>query len=141
MPNQAVQPYLTFGGRCEEAINFYRTALGAQVEMMMRFSESPQPPPKEVMAPGFENKICHSSFRIGESKIMASDGCHPGGKFEGFSLSLVVDSEADADKAFNALSEGGQVKMPLSKTFWSPRFGMVQDKFGIDWMVMATGKH
>ncbi len=130
-----VHPYLTFGGRCEEAIAFYRTAIGAQVDMVMKFSDSPEPMPPGVLSPGFENKVMHSSFRIGDSTVMASDGCGPGGKFDGFSLSLSVPTEAEAHRAFNALGSGGKVTMPLNKTFWSPCFGMVADKFGINWMV------
>jgi PhnB protein len=131
-----VQAYLTFNGRCEEAIEFYRKALGAEVEMMMRFKDSPEPPPPGMMPPDWANKIMHSSFRIGHTQVMASDGCasSPGG-FNGFSLALAVKTEADADRAFNALVEGGKVEMPLGKTFWSPRFGMLTDRFGIGWMI------
>lgn len=130
-----VQPYLFFGGRCEEALAFYTKAIGAHVEMVMKFSDSPQPMPPGMLQPGFENKVMHSSFRVGECTLMASDGCHEGAKFEGFSLSLAVKTEGDADKAFAALSEGGKVTMPLAKTFWSPRYGMLTDRFGISWMV------
>jgi PhnB protein len=134
--NRIVQAYLLFGGRCEEAIEFYRKALGAEVEMMMRFKESPEPPPPGMLAPGFENKIMHSSFRIGQTTVMASDGCSAeDGGFHGFSLSITVPTEADADRVFAALADGGKVKMPLTKTFWSPRFGMVEDRFGVGWMV------
>ncbi len=131
-----IEPYLFFGGRCEEALDFYRTALGAQVDMMMRYSDSPEPMPPGRLAPGFENKVMHASFRVGSSPLMASDGCEEGdGGFHGFSLSLTLPTEAEAQKAFDALAEGGQVRMPLGKTFWSPCFGMVQDKFGLGWMV------
>ena len=134
--NQLVQVYLMFNGRCEEAVEFYRKAVGAQVDMMMRHKESPQPAPPGMVPPGFENKIMHCSFRIGQTTVMASDGCSAGNaKFEGFSLSITVPNEAEADRAFAALSEGGKVTMPLTKTFWSPRFGMLEDKFGISWMV------
>jgi len=134
--NRVIQPYLFFNGSCEQAVDFYRTALGAEVEMMMRFKESPEPPPPGQLPPGFENKIMHSSFRIGETTVMASDGCSTEKpNFEGFSLSLSVSNEADADRVFAALSDGGKVGMPLTKTFWSPRFGMVTDRFGIGWMV------
>jgi len=136
----AVQPYLYFGGRCEEAIAFYRAALGASVDMMMRFSESPQPMPPGVLQPGFESKVMHASFRIGSHTIMASDGCHAGQNYAGFALSLAVPSEADADRCFNALADGGRVTMPLAKTFWSPRFGMVADRFGIEWMVSVAAQ-
>ena len=138
MPKTLVQPYLFFGGRCEEALEFYRTAIGADVETIMRFNESPEPTPPGMLAEGFENKVMHASFRVGESTVMASDGCSPDvGKFNGFSLSISVPGEADADRVFAALSEGGAVKMPLTKTFWSPRFGMLEDRFGIGWMVIV----
>ena len=131
-----MQAYLFFNGRCEEAIQFYRKALGAEVEMMMRYKESPEPPPPGAVAPGSENKIMHASFRIGQTTVMASDGCASGKTdFQGFSLSISVPTEAEADRAFAALAEGGQVQMPLMKTFWSPRFGMLVDRFGVGWMV------
>jgi PhnB protein len=137
--NRMVQAYLFFGGRCEEAVEFYRKALGAEVEMMMRFKESPEPHPPGMLAPGWGNKIMHSSFRIGQTTVMASDGCsNEDGGFHGFSMSIAVANETDADRVFTALSEGGQVKMPLTKTFWSPRFGMIEDRFGIGWMVSVT---
>lgn len=139
MSNTTVKPYLFFGGRCEEALEFYRTALGAQVEMLMHYKDSPEPTPPGMLPPGFENKVMHATFHIGGSTLMASDGCKEGQGFDGFSLSLVVPSAAEADKAFAALSAGGQVKMPLAKTFWSPRFGMVTDRFGIGWMVSFMG--
>jgi PhnB protein len=134
-----VQPYLNFDGRCEEAVEFYRKALGAEVEMLMRFKDSPEPPAVGMVAPGSENKVLHTSFRIGESTIMASD-CHAGGKttFQGFSLSITVPKEADADRLFNALADSGKVQMPLGKTFFSPRFGVVVDRFGVSWMIYVT---
>ena len=138
--HQIIQPYLFFNGNCEQAVEFYRTALGAQVEFSIRYKESPEPPPPGMVPPGFENKIMHTSFRIGETTVMASDGCSADKpSFEGFSLSLSVPNEKEADRAFAALSKGGQVKMPLAKTFWSPRFGMVQDRFGVGWMVSVPG--
>jgi PhnB protein len=131
-----IQPYLFFNGSCEEAIEFYRKALRAEVEMMIRFNESPEPHPPGTMPPGFENKIMHASFRIGQTTVMASDGCSADKvSFQGFSLSLTVASEKEADRVFAALAESGQVKMPLTKTFWSPRFGMLEDRFGIGWMI------
>jgi PhnB protein len=137
--NRMIQSYLFFNGSCEQAIEFYRKALGAEVEMMMRFNESPEPPPPGTVPPGFENKIMHASFRIGQTTVMASDGCSAEkASFRGFSLSLAVQNEAEADRAFNALAEGGQIKMPLTKTFWSPRFGMLEDRFGIGWMISVT---
>ena len=134
-----VQPYLNFDGRCEEAVDYYRKALGAEVEMMMRMKDSPEPPPPGMMPPGSENKVMHVAFRIGSSTIMASD-CHAAGKtkFEGFSLSITVPKEADADRLFNALVDSGKVNMPLAKTFFSPRFGVVTDKFGVSWMIYVA---
>lgn len=137
--NQIVQSYLFFDGKCEEAIEFYKRALGAEVQMMLRFKDNPEPskpgcePPK-----GSENKIMHAQFRIGETVVMGSDGrCSGKPNFEGFALSLTVATEAEADKAFNALADGGKVEMPLNKTFFSARFGMVEDRFGVFWMVLV----
>jgi PhnB protein len=138
MSNTIVQSYLFLGGRCDEALEFYRTALGAQVDFLMRYKESPEPLPPGRLPPGFENKVMHATFHIGETTLMASDGCEEGQSFAGFSLSLAVPTKAEADRAFAALAAGGQVKMPLTKTFWSPCFGMVTDRFGIGWMVSAT---
>ncbi len=131
-----VQPYLMFDGRCEEALEFYRKALGAEVTMLMRFSESPEPC---NLPPGAENKVMHCSFRVGDATLMASDGrCTGQPKFDGISLSLTVPSPADADRLFAALGEGGQVQMPITKTFFSPRFGMVADRFGVSWMIYVA---
>jgi PhnB protein len=131
-----VQPYLFFDGRCEEAVEFYRRALGAEVTMLMRFKESPDP----AGAPaGGEDKVMHMSFRIGESTVLASDG-HCLGKptFQGFSLSLTVSNDAEAERIYAALADGGQIQMPLAKTFFSSRFGMVADRFGVSWMVYVA---
>lgn len=133
-----IQPYLFFGGRCEEALEFYKTALGATVEMLMRYSDSPEPAQPGMIPPGFENKVMHASFRVGSNVLMASDGCEEGSGFDGFSLSITFPTEAEAKKAFSALSEGGAIGMPLGKTFWSPCFGMVKDKFGLGWMVTVA---
>jgi len=134
-----VQPYLFLDGRCEEAIEFYRKALGAEVEMLMRFKDSPEPPQPGMVPPGSENKVMHSCLRIGETRVMASDGhCQGKPNFQGFSLSLTVPSAAEADRVFAALSNGGQVQVPLTKTFFSPRFGMVADRFGVSWMVLVA---
>lgn len=133
-----IEPYLFFGGRCEQALEFYRVALGAQIEMMMRFDESPEPMPPGSMPPGFEKKIMHASFRIGDSRVMASDGNSEESRFDGFSLSLTLSSELEVDRIFAALSEGGLVQMPLSRTFWSPRFGMLTDQFGVSWMLSVA---
>lgn len=140
--NHLVQPYLFFNGNCEQAIEFYRKALGAEVEMMIRHKESPEPPPPGMLAPGYENKIMHASFRIGQTTLMASDGCGTEQtSFQGFSLSLSVSSEAEADRCFNALASGGKITMPLMKTFWSPRFGMLTDRFGVGWMINVAPAH
>ena len=130
-----IEPYLFFNGRCEEALDFYRKAVGAEVEMLMRFKENPD----GNVPPGAENKIMHASFRIGQSRVMVSDG-HNQGKpvFQGFSLSLTAANPEEADRLFGALSEGGQVQMPLGKTFFSPRFGMLTDRFGVMWMVITA---
>lgn len=134
-----VQPYLFFDGRCEEAVEFYRSALGAEVTMLMRYKDSPDPPPPGMVAPGSEGKVMHTSFRIGETTVMASDGrCEGRPSFQGFSLSLTVPNETEADRLFAALVDGGQVQMPLNKTFFSPRFGMVADRFGVSWMVVVA---
>jgi len=135
-----IQPYLFFGGRCQEALEFYKGALGAQVEMLMRFDESPAPMPEGMLAPGFEKKVMHSSFMVNGARVMASDGCRAeDGGFHGFSLVYSTASEDEAKRAFAALSDGGAVTMPLSKTFWSPCYGMVKDKFEVHWQVMVPG--
>ncbi|SRR5258706_435125 len=131
-----IQPYLFFNGRCEEAVEFYRNALGATVEMLMRYKDSPDPPPPGMLPPGSENKVMHACLRIGDAVVMASDGtCSGQPGFQGFSLSITVTDAAQADRMFAALAEGGQVQMPLAKTFWSPRFGMLTDRFGVGWMI------
>jgi len=133
-----VQPYLFFDGRCEEAIDFYKKALGAEVIMLMRFKDSPEPPPPGMVPAGSENKVMHSALRIGETTVMASDGRAQGQpSFKGISLSLSAADEAEADRLFAALGDGGQVQMPLTKTFFSPRFGMVADRFGVSWMIVV----
>jgi PhnB protein len=134
-----IQPYLFFDGRCEEAIEFYRRALGAEVTMLMRNKESPEPPPPGMLPPGSGDKVMHASLRIGDSVVMASDGhCQGKPSFQGFSLSITVSDIASADRLFNALADGGQVQMPLAKTFFSPRFGMVADRFGVSWMIYTV---
>lgn len=130
-----IQPYLFFDGRCEEAVEFYRQALGAQVEMLMHFKDSPD---QTMVAPHTREKVMHASLRIGETSIKVSDGrCTGQSNFQGFSLSLMVSSVAEADRLFAALGEGGQVQMPLAETFFSPRFGMVADRFGVSWMILV----
>jgi PhnB protein len=131
--NRIVQPYLFFDGRCEEAIEFYRKTLGAEVEALIRYKDSPDP---SVGEPGTGDKIMHASFRVGATTLLASDGqCQGTPNFQGFSLSLTASDEAEAERLFAALGEGGQEQMPLSKTFFSPRFGMVADRFGVSWMI------
>ena len=133
-----VQPYLFFDGRCEEALEFYRKQLGAEVTMLMRFKESPEAPQPGTVPPGSDDKVMHASFRVGDSTIMASDGrCLGQPNFQGFSLSLIVANDAEADRLFTALADGGQVHMPLGKTFFSSRFGMVADRFGVLWMILV----
>ena len=134
-----VEAYLFFNGRCEEAVEFYKKALGAEVAMLMRFKDSPEPHQPGMVPPGSENKVMHVSLRVGDTTVMASDGrCTGQTSFQGFSLSLAVANEREAERVFAALSEGGQVQMPLGKTFWSPCFGMVADRFGVGWMVTVA---
>jgi PhnB protein len=133
-----VQPYLFFEGRCEEAIEFYRKTLGAELTMVMRYKESPEPMQPGMVPPGSEDKVMHAAFRIGDTTVMASDG-HCTGKpgFQGFALSVDARDEKDAKRLFDGLASGGQVRMPLGKTFFSPSFGMVVDRFGVMWMVIV----
>jgi len=134
-----VQPYLFFDGRCEEAIEFYRSALGAEVTMLMRFKESPEPHAPGMLPPGAEDRVMHANLRIGDTTVMASDGrCLGQPSFQGFSLSLTLPGDAEAERAFAALGDGGQVQMPLTKTFFSSRFGMVADRFGVSWMILVA---
>ena len=134
-----VQSYLFFDGRCEEAIEFYRTVLGAELTMLMRFKDSPEPHEPGMCPPGAENKVMHASLRIGDTTVMASDGrCLGQPDFHGFALSLTAPDDAEAERLFTALADGGQVQMPLAKTFFSSRFGMVADRFGVGWMVIVA---
>lgn len=135
MKNAVIQPYLFFNGRCEEAVKFYQGAIGAKVEMLMRFRESPEAPPPGTNPPDWGDKVMHCSLRVGDAVVMASDGCDTTPRFEGFSLSLTLATEGDVDRAFAALAAGGKVIMSPDKTFWSPRFGMLTDKFGVGWMI------
>lgn len=131
-----VQPYLFFDGRCEEAIDFYKKTIGAEVGMLMRWKDCPD---KSACTPKNENKVMHASIKLGSTSVMASDGnCEGKPDFKGFALTIESKTEAEADKIFGALAEGGQVQMPLTKTFFSPKFGMCADKFGVGWMVMVT---
>jgi len=130
-----VQPYLFFDGRCDQALEFYKTAVGADVKMLMRWKDSPDP---SMCTPGNADKVMHAQFQVGETTIMTSDGRNTGApKFEGFALTIAAKTEAEADKLFGALSDGGQVTMPMHKTFFSPRFGMLADKFGVNWMILV----
>jgi PhnB protein len=140
MSATTITPYLFFGGRCDEALAFYGEALGAEVEMVMRYNESPEAPPPGMLQPGFESKVMHASFRVRGVPLMASDGCDDTSKREGFKLALSVPTESDARKAFDALADGGSVEMPLTTTFWSPLFGMLTDRFGVSWMVSIPGQ-
>jgi len=134
-----VEPYLFFDGRCEEAIEFYRKTLGAEVQMLMRYKDSPEPPQPGMVPPGAENKIMHATLRIGETTVMASDGqCTGKPKFDGFALSITAASGAEAERVFKSLGEGGKVQMPLTKTFFAPSFGMLADRFGVAWMVIVA---
>ena len=134
-----VQSYLFFDGRCEEALEFYKRAVGAEVTMLMRNNESPEAPPPGMLPPGSESKIMHAQFKVGDTELMASDGnCRGHPRFEGVSLALSVPDDATARKRFDALAAGGNVDMPLTRTFFSSSFGMLHDKFGVGWMVMAT---
>lgn len=133
-----LEPYLFFNGRCEEAMDFYQQAIGAEVTFKMHMNEAPEPPPPGAIPAGFDNKIMHASLRVGGMNLMVSDGnsdMQP--SFKGFTLSLGVADAAEAERTFNGLAEGGKVVMPLGKTFWSPCFGMLEDKFGVGWMVIV----
>ena len=135
-----MQTYLFFDGRCEEALEFYKKAVGAKVEMMMRNKESPEPPPPGMKAP--PEKIMHASFHIGDTRVLASDGmCGGQPKFQGFSLALDAKDDAEASRLFTALSDGGKVQMPLTPTFFASSFGMLTDRFGVGWMVIAEKEH
>ena len=133
-----VQPYLFFDGRCEEALDFYRKVLGAEVTTLMRWKDSPEPPSAEMCAPGSEDKVMHAEFKLGQSLLMASDGRNTGKPvFQGVALSFEAPTEAEAHRLFAALGDGGQVQMPMTRTFFSPAFGMLADRFGVSWMVLA----
>lgn len=132
-----VQPYLFFDGRCEEAIAFYRTALGAEVQMLMRFKDNPEPPAVGMVPPGSEDKVMHAALKIGDATVLASDGhCTGTPDFQGFGLSVDAADDAQARQFFDALGEGGTVRMPLTRTFFASSFGMVTDRFGVLWLVL-----
>jgi PhnB protein len=131
-----VQPYLFFDGRCDEALAFYKKAIGAQVEMLMRWKDNPDP---GGCSEANKDKVMHASVKVGDASVLASDGrCEGKPEFKGFALTISAKTEAEADKMFGALSEGGQVQMPLTKTFFAPKFGMLADKFGVGWMIMVA---
>jgi PhnB protein len=131
-----LQPYLFFDGKCDEALDFYKKAVGAEPKMLMRFSQAPD---RSMISPGSENKVMHAQVQIGDTTVLMSDGrCTGNTNFQGFALTLTAKSENEADKTFNALADGGKVTMPMAKTFFSPRFGMLTDKFGVGWMVLVA---
>ena len=131
-----VQPYLNFDGRCDEALEFYKKAIGAKVGILMRFKDAPDP---SMITPGNENKVMHSQIQLGDSTVLMSDGrCAGQANFHGIALTITANSEAEADRIFAGLADGGQVQMPLGKTFFSPRFGMLSDKFGVGWMILVA---
>ncbi len=132
-----VEPYLNFDGRCDEALEFYKKAIGAKVDMLMRFKDAPD---QSMITPGNADKVMHSQVHIGDTAVLMSDGrCTGKANFHGIALAISVASEAEAEKIFSALADGGQVQMPLGKTFFSPRFGMLSDKFGVGWMIVTAG--
>lgn len=131
-----LQPYLFFDGRCEEAVDFYKKTIGAKVEALMRWKDNPDP---GACTPQNADKVMHASLKIGDATLLASDGrCEGKPMFQGFALTISAKTEAEAEKTFNALADGGQVQMPLTKTFFSPKFGMCADKFGVGWMVLVA---
>ncbi len=135
MKPMQVQPYLFFNGRCEEALGFYKKALGAKVNVLMRFKESPDP---TMCAPATLDKVMHASFNVGETVVLASDGrCEGNPKFDGFALTITAKTDDEAEKLFNAIADGGKVQMPLAKTFFASKFGMAADRFGVGWMILA----
>jgi PhnB protein len=128
-----IQPYLIFDGCCDEAIEFYRGALGAELKMRMQFKDCPEP-----VSPGSEEKVMHAELLIGQTTVLLSDGrCQGPPSFEGFSLTLNAADEAEAERYFAALAVGGQVQMPLAKTFFCQKFGMLADRFGVSWMIIC----
>lgn len=141
MRKMQVNNYLFFSGRCDEALAFYQQHLSAEIQFLIRFNESPDPMPEGMLQAGFEDKVMHAEFRLGNVSIMASDGCNDVEKFSGFRIALTFDDDSEIHRAFNALaSDGGKVDMPLMKTFWSPLYGQVTDQFGVGWMLMVKGE-
>lgn len=140
MKKVEVNNYLFFSGRCDEALAFYQQHLSAETTFLIRFNETPEPMPEGVLQPGFEHKVMHAEFSVGNARIMASDGCNDAEKFSGFRIALNVPLADEAHRIFNALASGGTVDMPLTKTFWSPLYGQVTDQFGVGWMIMLPGE-
>ncbi|OAI22646.1 hypothetical protein A1351_03915 [Methylosinus sp. R-45379] len=133
-----MKPYLFFSGRADEAIAFYQKALGAEVNFLLRFDESPEPPPPGALAPDWGAKIMHSCLRIGDSEIFLSDGCGTdAAHFEGFAVSLEAKNAAQAEGFYAALLDGGEARMPLGETFFATSFGMAVDRFGVLWMIVV----
>lgn len=133
-----IQPYLFFDGRCEEAVEFYKKAVGAKVDMLMQFKQAPD---QSMISPGSAEKVMHGSIKIGNSTVLVSDGRNTGKpNFQGFSLTIYAKDGAEADKLFGALGEGGEVRMPMDKTFFARRFGMLADKFGVGWMIIVPAQ-
>jgi PhnB protein len=137
-----VQPYLNFDGRCDEAMVVKHPPIketcmiGAKVGMLMRFKEAPD---KSMISPGSEEKVMHSAVQVGDAMVLMSDGrCTGKPNFQGIALAISAKTEAEADKLFSGLADGGQVQMPMAKTFFSPKFGMLADKFGVGWMVLVA---
>jgi len=131
-----LQPYLFFDGKCDEALDFYKKAVGAEPKMLMRFNQAPA---QSMISPGSENKVMHAQVKIGDTTVLMSDGrCTGNANFQGFALTVTANTEGEADKVFSALADGGKVTMPMAKTFFSPRFGMLTDKFGVGWMVLVA---
>jgi PhnB protein len=131
-----LQPYLFFDGKCDEALDFYKKAVDAEPKMLMRFNQAPD---QSMISPGSENKVMHAQVKIGDTTVLMSDGrCTGNANFQGFALTVTANTEGEADKVFSALADGGKVTMPMAKTFFSPRFGMLTDKFGVGWMVLVA---
>ena len=133
-----VQPYLFFDGRCDEALEFYKKAIDAKVDMLMRFKDAPD---QSMVSPGSHDKVMHVAVHIGDTQVLMSDGrCLGKPNFQGFALTITAPDAAEGERRFNALAEGGQVQMPLAETFFASRFGMVADKFGVGWMILVAKK-
>ncbi|MEP6997652.1 MAG: VOC family protein [Betaproteobacteria bacterium] len=128
-----LNPYLVFNGQCETAFKFYAECLGGKIEMMTPHRGTPV---EQHVSAEWQDKILHARLKVGDDVLMGSDA--PPGRYEapkGFSVSIQIKDAADAERIFGALAEKGTVRMPLEKTFWATRFGMLVDRFGIPWMV------